>query len=82
MKKRAYRHQLQNRRKTRDSNIEGTVCRERQFQGPQGIPYQVILPFFSRQNCEKERKIGVVVLKQKQPPRHNREIGVELVVAF
>src|SRR5439155_6289584 len=50
---------------------------------------KVIVPFFSGQNCEKERKIGVVGVKQKKPAktvsviaRHSREIGVELVVAF
>jgi len=50
---------------------------------------KVIVPFFSGQNCEKERKIGVVGVKQEKPAkimsviaRHNREISVELVVGF
>jgi len=28
---------------------------------------KMIVPFFSRQNCEKERQIGVVGIEQKQP---------------
>lgn len=50
---------------------------------------KVIVPLFSGPNCEKERQIGVVGIEQKQPAKvvpvvagHNREIGVELVVAF
>jgi len=50
---------------------------------------KVIVPFLSGQNCKEERKIGVVCVEQEKPTKimpvvagHNREIRIELVVAF